>query len=218
MPIFDLFDDQIQQFNSNNFTDSRNLETILKEIRAKFLGNHLEPQYKTRLLKEANFRYEYWSGIIKHHFFKNFLCLSNFNIIEETNWEKDHQEFGELLAKKRHSQIAFIDNLLSITNSICDINSISDIKKEYIKAELIKDPKISTVILDIFSNHEGDFESSDINNLKDLRTFFEKCTHLKHIKIKRRIPTSNLTICNDTSYKKVHSIAEEVDYNNTPEA
>ena len=216
MPIFDSFHDQIQQFNNNNFRDSRNSEALIKEIRAKLLGNPLEPQYKIRLLKEANFRFEYWLGIIKHHFFKIFICLSNLNIIKDTNWEDDHREFGEFLAEKRHSQIAFVNNLFYITNSICDIDSISDIKREYIKSELIKDPKISKTIIDIYSNYERDFEDADINNLEDLRTFCENCTYIKLTKSKRRIPVSNLTICNESEYTETHSIVEEANCDNNP--
>ena len=208
MPTFDSFHDQIQQFNNNNFRDSRNSEALLKEIRAKLLGNLLEPQDIIRLLKEANFRFEYWLGIIKHRFFKIFLCLSNLNLIKETNWEEDHQEFGEFLAEIRHSQIAFVNNLIYIINSICDIESISDIRKEYIKTEIIKDPKISKAALDIFSDYDRDFVDADINNLEDLRTFCENCTYIKHSKFRRRIPTSNLTICNEPNYQNTHTIAE----------
>jgi len=209
MPVFDSVHDQIQQFNRDNFTDSRNTEKTLREIRINFLKSHLDLEDKIRLTKEANNRYDHWSNVIKCRFFKIFNCLFDLNIITKINQETDHQVFGEFLVEKRHSQVAFVNNLLSLFHYICNIDSISKIELQYLKAEIIKNPKLSEVILIIFTNHKEDFREADIKEPQDLQILFKDFIFHKQLKFKRTIPSFNLANCNNKNYNEIHRISEE---------
>jgi len=88
--------------------------------------------------------------------------------------------------EKRHSQIAFVNNLLSLFYSICsNINSISKTDLQHLKAELIKNPKFLDVILTIFTNYNEDFRIADIKKTKDLQILFKDFIFHKQLKFKK---------------------------------